>query len=427
LMSAILLSVAVLPGSSTTRYRCGDTTGDDVVDINDVLEILKYLAGLPSTIMVDPLALHASRVSDPTALEPTIADALEVLKLLAGLPNTIRANCANPYGCNLTECVVTAVATTTAGPMRCATCNLLQIDCICCAICGGLCVSICRHCGECGVCIANPPPPVCGICNRLMAECLCCSICNQPCLWPCRHCGLAICDRCNPGSIDPYDPVTTDPNDPINPVTTDPNDPVNPVTTDPPITIETGNPPVTPAPGTGEPERVRRPEHLSQPPAGAGAAGNAANQPIIGTCANPITDASNPHHCTNRNNVEICHNCSYCLDCEWKIYGVTRCSSCHWGGDCLAHTLTRIDWCGTHNTCRDCCGCGLSAVIAPAGMTPASCFRRGLTNCASGNAVNPACSTCRWCTDCNWIGYGILQRAGSSQCNGCIAKSGGAR
>jgi hypothetical protein len=86
----------------------------------------------------------------------------------------------------------------------------------------------------------------------------------------------------------------------------------------------------------------------------------------------------------------------------------------------------RIDWCGTCNTCRGCCGHSAADISAP-GMTPAPCHRRGLTGCALGAAVNPACATCRWCTDCNWIGYGILQRATNTQCNGCIAKSGGAR
>jgi hypothetical protein len=51
----------------------GDVNGDGVVDIQDALEILKYLAGLESVV----------------DFEADINDALEILKYLAGLPNIL--------------------------------------------------------------------------------------------------------------------------------------------------------------------------------------------------------------------------------------------------------------------------------------------------------------------------------------------------
>jgi len=60
-------------------YRNGDVNGDGVININDALEILKFLAGVASVVTEQPGAANA----------PTINDALEILKRLAGLPNDI--------------------------------------------------------------------------------------------------------------------------------------------------------------------------------------------------------------------------------------------------------------------------------------------------------------------------------------------------
>jgi hypothetical protein len=62
-----------------TVFMNGDVNGDGIVDINDALEILKYLASLPHEIKFPP----------GSTLRPTINDALEILKKLANLPNDI--------------------------------------------------------------------------------------------------------------------------------------------------------------------------------------------------------------------------------------------------------------------------------------------------------------------------------------------------
>jgi hypothetical protein len=73
-----------------TEFFKGDVDGDGVITIGDALEILKYLAGLESTITGPDAALaqNAAMIS-PEAVEVTISDALEVLKYLAELPSEL--------------------------------------------------------------------------------------------------------------------------------------------------------------------------------------------------------------------------------------------------------------------------------------------------------------------------------------------------
>lgn len=70
----------------------GDVNGDGVVDIKDVLEILKFLSDMPSAITDNnafDAAINAARVVSSAGENPTINDALEILKYLAGLPSEI--------------------------------------------------------------------------------------------------------------------------------------------------------------------------------------------------------------------------------------------------------------------------------------------------------------------------------------------------
>jgi len=56
------------------------------------LEVLKFLAGLASTLDDNEANKKASLIVDPTAIDPTISDVLEILKKLADLPNLIDGN-----------------------------------------------------------------------------------------------------------------------------------------------------------------------------------------------------------------------------------------------------------------------------------------------------------------------------------------------
>jgi chitinase len=68
----------------------GDITGSGRVEIGDALEILKYLAKLPSLVNPSNVsAWNAARIVTPGVGNPTISDVLEILKKLAKLPNLI--------------------------------------------------------------------------------------------------------------------------------------------------------------------------------------------------------------------------------------------------------------------------------------------------------------------------------------------------
>ena len=97
---AILLSLAVGAGVPTNsvvvssdsvknpNYRLGYINGDDEITIFDVLEILKYLVGIPSKISDDENAVFAARIVNSDE-GPTIFDAMEILKYLVGIENMI--------------------------------------------------------------------------------------------------------------------------------------------------------------------------------------------------------------------------------------------------------------------------------------------------------------------------------------------------
>jgi uncharacterized repeat protein (TIGR02543 family) len=69
--------------------RLGSISGDGNVTIGDALEILKYLAKLPSAVSpANPVAWSAARITAPEGT-PTIGDALEILKYLAKLPSMV--------------------------------------------------------------------------------------------------------------------------------------------------------------------------------------------------------------------------------------------------------------------------------------------------------------------------------------------------
>jgi len=86
------------------NYILGDVDGDGDITIGDVLEILKFLAGLESVFDYDdtdisldfttwlrPLMAACITPESKKENEPSIADALEILKYLAGLENLIAA------------------------------------------------------------------------------------------------------------------------------------------------------------------------------------------------------------------------------------------------------------------------------------------------------------------------------------------------
>jgi len=66
----------------------GDVNDSGDIDIGDVLEILKYLADLPSVIDDDEEAFEFALITGEEV--PTIGDALEILKYLAGLPSLLK-------------------------------------------------------------------------------------------------------------------------------------------------------------------------------------------------------------------------------------------------------------------------------------------------------------------------------------------------
>jgi endoglucanase len=67
----------------------GDINGNGVVEITDVLEILKLLAGLDNLITQNEDALAAARITVEAPAMPTINCALEILKFLAGLDSKL--------------------------------------------------------------------------------------------------------------------------------------------------------------------------------------------------------------------------------------------------------------------------------------------------------------------------------------------------
>jgi hypothetical protein len=69
-------------------YRPGDVTGTGNIEIGDVLEILKYLAGLPNILENNANAFNAALITGADV--PVIEDALEILKYLANLPSLVR-------------------------------------------------------------------------------------------------------------------------------------------------------------------------------------------------------------------------------------------------------------------------------------------------------------------------------------------------
>jgi hypothetical protein len=74
------------PLTSPTRPK-GDVNGDGAVTITDALEILMYLAGMPSELD-KPANFEAARMITGGE-KPAITDALEILMYLAGLPSNI--------------------------------------------------------------------------------------------------------------------------------------------------------------------------------------------------------------------------------------------------------------------------------------------------------------------------------------------------
>ncbi|MDR2728874.1 MAG: InlB B-repeat-containing protein [Chitinispirillales bacterium] len=116
----IALDSAALQGRP---YCCGDVNGDGKVTINDVLEILKYLAGMDSSLTNSEKAENANEVTigkyshkafragvvmrnENRKKEPIIGDVLEILKYLSGMNGALddceckRRDYTGKYTCN---------------------------------------------------------------------------------------------------------------------------------------------------------------------------------------------------------------------------------------------------------------------------------------------------------------------------------------
>jgi len=70
------------------EVKLGDVNGNDIIDIGDALEILKFLAGLESALS-DPKAMDAARITVTAPETPKIACVLEILKHLAGIDSVL--------------------------------------------------------------------------------------------------------------------------------------------------------------------------------------------------------------------------------------------------------------------------------------------------------------------------------------------------
>jgi hypothetical protein len=77
------------PTAKEDEFLLGDVNGDGKVDIKDALEILKYLAKLPSVLDDGGNAVKNALVYDPGMENPTMLDVIEILKHLAKLPSRI--------------------------------------------------------------------------------------------------------------------------------------------------------------------------------------------------------------------------------------------------------------------------------------------------------------------------------------------------
>ena len=95
-LSATALAVEApekAPGSEEAVFVLGHILGNDKdLSVFDAIEILKYLAGLPSLLThpnseIQNRALHASLITAQSKIdgEPHIRDAIEILKEVAGM------------------------------------------------------------------------------------------------------------------------------------------------------------------------------------------------------------------------------------------------------------------------------------------------------------------------------------------------------
>jgi hypothetical protein len=83
-------AVTIPPKPPELLELLGDVNGDGTVDINDAVEILKYVVGLDSVIAEGNIAWKNALIVSET--EPGIEDALEILKYMVGLENALEAN-----------------------------------------------------------------------------------------------------------------------------------------------------------------------------------------------------------------------------------------------------------------------------------------------------------------------------------------------
>ncbi|MCL2036829.1 MAG: putative Ig domain-containing protein, partial [Oscillospiraceae bacterium] len=101
LFSTSVVTVGATTNDGTNKnFRCGDVDGNDTIGISDVLEILKYLAKMTSTVTGDPKSFKAGRVMENRVegQAPAIGDVLEILKYLAKMNSVFGNPSANWAG-----------------------------------------------------------------------------------------------------------------------------------------------------------------------------------------------------------------------------------------------------------------------------------------------------------------------------------------
>jgi hypothetical protein len=137
--------------------------------------------------------------------------------------------------------------------------------------------------------------------------------------------------------------------------------------------------------------------------------------------SNSVRNANCTFAGCSRTNVPTCPCCGYCRQCEWQYFGIIHCTSCQWGGDCLASEGTAIDWCSQHNQCHSCCGCGPNANI----VLPGTATIAGRLCVYCSERVH--CSACSVpvCGDCNWIRFGVVTCPGCRRDGDCISAANG--
>jgi hypothetical protein len=335
------------------------------VGINDAVELLKSLVGLPSTAVRRTCGMFFGREQGRACgarpnLDQVRGDESNWLMFCCPAPETSPTDPACPH---------TIICTTNPhvpGENGCGACLLCQA-----------CICIPVNASDTFTFPPQPPTPTTPS-QSTVTGCIhqfCPGGCTA-CLNPngCNH--RCVCPTVTP----PEDTTTT---------TTTPSDTISS------NTISSDTPPTgtidVPTPPSGE---------TIAPP-------GQENAPVVQPCAwGPCP-----------NNDEVCLSCGYCHQCDWEIFGAIRCTRCNWSTDCLAAYLQ--GWSAANSLCTACANAtGGAGGNAPSGMSSGTCVRQG-GSCSSG-----VCPGCSFCANCSWILYGHVSCAGCFNCGDCLSKAG---